>query len=298
MTTKNDKKVSKTKKDAAKKAATDKDKNAKQEKQTASAATAAGGSNATLAAANGQAKDAKDAGKVSQVESDYYASMQVSKVACGAETIKEYLLSLLKSSNSSGGAAMSNASGGGGGSSDFTSVSSAKVTGDGQIAAFVGAAANELGTKESGDNDVKYAKWYGMNHQPWCAMFVSWCANKAGVGDVVGKDAMANGFMSHKGFSCQTKMPHVGDVLCWTKGESHHVGIIVWVDGDESKQTWKSLKTIEGNSGDMVCEHTMGPSKVNRQGTAWFCTPPWGNPGTCEYSSEGNSSAGTGESTY
>ena len=128
VTTKNDKKVSKTKKDAAKKAATDKDRNAKQLKQDASAATVAGGSNATLAAANGQAKDAKDAGKVSQVESDYYASMQVSKVACGAKTVREYLLSLLKSSNSSGGAAMSNASGGGGGgSSDFTSVSSVSL---------------------------------------------------------------------------------------------------------------------------------------------------------------------------
>ena len=37
-------------------------------------------------------------------------------------------------------------------------------------------AAGEIGTVESpsGSNRVKYAKWYGMNGQPWCAMFVSW----------------------------------------------------------------------------------------------------------------------------
>ena len=26
-----------------------------------------------------------------------------------------------------------------------------------------------------------YGEWYGMNGQPWCAMFVSWCAWQAGV---------------------------------------------------------------------------------------------------------------------
>jgi hypothetical protein len=29
--------------------------------------------------------------------------------------------------------------------------------------------------KEGVNNDTKYGKWYGLNNQPWCAMYVSWC---------------------------------------------------------------------------------------------------------------------------
>ena len=44
----------------------------------------------------------------------------------------------------------------------------------------------ESGTKESGTNNVKYNTWFyghevdGSNY-PWCAVFVSWCADKAGI---------------------------------------------------------------------------------------------------------------------
>lgn len=42
-------------------------------------------------------------------------------------------------------------------------------------------ARGQIGTTEHGfDNDVKYGRWYGMNNQPWCDMFVSWVLNRAG----------------------------------------------------------------------------------------------------------------------
>jgi hypothetical protein len=43
-------------------------------------------------------------------------------------------------------------------------------------------AINELGITESpaGSNDNKYGRWYGMNYQPWCAMFVTWCFENSG----------------------------------------------------------------------------------------------------------------------
>lgn len=42
-------------------------------------------------------------------------------------------------------------------------------------------ARGQLGETESGfDNDVKYARWFGMNRQPWCDMFVSWVLDGAG----------------------------------------------------------------------------------------------------------------------
>jgi hypothetical protein len=43
-------------------------------------------------------------------------------------------------------------------------------------------ARKEVGTKEQppNSNDVKYTRWYGLVGSPWCAMFVSWCFDKAG----------------------------------------------------------------------------------------------------------------------
>ncbi len=39
-----------------------------------------------------------------------------------------------------------------------------------------------------GDNINPYGAWYGLNGVPWCAIFVSWCANQAGIlGSIVPK---------------------------------------------------------------------------------------------------------------
>ena len=42
-------------------------------------------------------------------------------------------------------------------------------------------AESQLGYRETAENYTKYGKWYGMDGQPWCAMFVSWCARMSGV---------------------------------------------------------------------------------------------------------------------
>ena len=44
-------------------------------------------------------------------------------------------------------------------------------------------ARKEVGTKEHPPESdrVKYGVWYPANGEPWCAMFVSWVFNKAGV---------------------------------------------------------------------------------------------------------------------
>lgn len=43
-------------------------------------------------------------------------------------------------------------------------------------------AEGQLGYAESpaGSNQNKFGDWYGMNYQPWCAMFASWCYEVAG----------------------------------------------------------------------------------------------------------------------
>lgn len=43
----------------------------------------------------------------------------------------------------------------------------------------------EVGNCESplGSNNCKYTEWYGMPGEPWCAMFVTWCADQCGLLD-------------------------------------------------------------------------------------------------------------------
>ena len=51
-------------------------------------------------------------------------------------------------------------------------------------------AAAEVGYAAGPNDDTKYGVWYGMNHNPWCMMFVSWCAERAGISrDIIPKMA-------------------------------------------------------------------------------------------------------------
>lgn len=39
----------------------------------------------------------------------------------------------------------------------------------------------ELGYREGSGNRTKFGRWYGLDGQPWCAMFTSWCFHQAGM---------------------------------------------------------------------------------------------------------------------
>lgn len=115
--------------------------------------------------------------------------------------------------------------------------------------AIVKVAATQIGVKESpsGSNKVKYAEWYGMNGQPWCAMFVSWCAAMAGVADVVGKYAYCPYFVDYfkkKGWWLdREEKPQPGDIVFFSNGKrACHVGIV------EKRNGTVSVTTIEGNT--------------------------------------------------
>jgi hypothetical protein len=52
----------------------------------------------------------------------------------------------------------------------------------GSLEAIIEVAKKEIGTIEGPkDNETKYGKWTGMNFQPWCQSFVSWCAFTSGL---------------------------------------------------------------------------------------------------------------------
>ena len=52
----------------------------------------------------------------------------------------------------------------------------------GTVEAIIEVAKKEIGTIEGPkDNETKYGKWSGVNFQPWCQSFVSWCAFTSGL---------------------------------------------------------------------------------------------------------------------
>lgn len=144
-----------------------------------------------------------------------------------------------------------------------SSSSSGNVVGSGDGADVIRAAQAELGYKEKGENRTKFGEWYGMNGQPWCAMFVSWAANKAGIPtSIIPKYAsVKDGFARIKKMGA-TKIDKFsdaqpGDIFFNVEGGSH-TGLVEGWNG-------KKLKTIEGNSGDKVSarEYSPGDSAVD-----------------------------------
>lgn len=114
---------------------------------------------------------------------------------------------------------------------------------------IVDVAIGEIDYAEQGKNRTKYGAWYGMNGAAWCHMFVSWCADQAGVStSVVPKTAScSNGisFFKNKGkFQYRGKYtPKRGDIIYFRNGG--HVGIV-------EKVTGNTVHTVEGNSSDKV----------------------------------------------
>ena len=123
---------------------------------------------------------------------------------------------------------------------------------------LINIALKELGYKEGKNNATKYGHWYGLDNNPWCAMFVSWCANKAGIGtDIIPKYAgCGTGWKWFKKRGLTSKNPQRGDIVFFKPtiigATSSHTGIVVDVS-----DTY--VYTVEGNSGtntDGVYKHT------------------------------------------
>jgi hypothetical protein len=120
----------------------------------------------------------------------------------------------------------------------------------------IDAAKSELNYQETGNNDTKYGKWYGLNNQPWCAMFVSWCFKEANLSHLIAaqtKKGFASCDAGLKWFAKKGKIVPVGqaqpgDIAFFQfddDAQADHVGIVVKNDGK------KFLWCIEGNtSGD------------------------------------------------
>lgn len=109
-------------------------------------------------------------------------------------------------------------------------------------------ALKEVGYKEGKNNATKYGYWYGLDNNPWCAMFVSWCANQVGIStDIIPKYAgCGTGYKWFKKRGLVSNVPQRGDIVFYkpTKigATSSHTGIVVDVNDIY-------VITVEGNAG-------------------------------------------------
>ncbi len=162
---------------------------------------------------------------------------------------------------------------------------------------IVGVARTQIGYKENGVG-TKYGYWYlpSFVNQPWCAMFISWCANQAKI-PTTQVPRFASCTLGMQWFQSQKRWynskyfggsytPKKGDIVFYcdagVQSYSSHVGIVLGVNGNY-------LHVIEGNStNSSVCEYTdnsartLSNSYVIGYGHPKYYTSPKNEPTTYE----------------
>ena len=105
---------------------------------------------------------------------------------------------------------------------------------------IIGVAMTQVGYREA-NGITKYGEWYGHPTVEWCAVFVAWCANQAGIPtSVIKKQGWANpGAFGWKAYPASKRLPQAGDI--YFKGSGTHTGIVI-----EVKE--KTFVTVEGNT--------------------------------------------------
>ena len=103
-------------------------------------------------------------------------------------------------------------------------------------------AAGELGTVEApaGSNRTKYGKWYGLDGEPWCMMFVQWCFAQAGMPlpcRTASCSALLRWYRQNRPRQVVPE-PRRGDIVIYTFG---HTGIVLLPSAG-------SICAIEGNT--------------------------------------------------
>jgi hypothetical protein len=125
---------------------------------------------------------------------------------------------------------------------------------------LVNTAYSQVGYVEGDDNWNKYGEWYGMNNEPWCDIFVSWCSAMSDIPEsIIPKFAYvpdtANFFDKRGEYKNSYSwggdyVPRPGDLILFDYDRtsiSDHIGIVVSVMGS-------TIRTVEGNKDNGVKE--------------------------------------------
>ena len=190
------------------------------------------------------------------------------------------ILGILEStlSNSYVGKAMSAFLGGGESSEESTGMNNSGVVGaGGDPGKLISAATKEIGYKEGKDNYTKYGKWYGMPNAQWCAMFVSWAANQAGIPvTVIPKYAHTTTGYAQMQKLGATKVSNnqakPGDIM-FIRKDNKNSGNAMQHTGIVEATTNGKIHTIEGNYSNQVKRVTHNMS----QGDLTLLRPNYAN---------------------
>ena len=138
----------------------------------------------------------------------------------------------------------------------------------------------QLGYREKNTNGTKYGTWYGLPNQPWCAMFVSWCARYSGVPESVipnfaGCSGGVSWFKQRGLWRTREYTPQAGDLLFidgleadgTRDGLPEHVAIV-------ERASATTIYTIEGNSINDMVERRERPRDESVLG---YATPQYGS---------------------
>ena len=104
--------------------------------------------------------------------------------------------------------------------------------------------------KEGPNNQTLFGKWFGLDNQPWCMMFVMWCMSAGKAKDLVlrtaGCEAMEAWAMKNN-MTVPVDKVQAGDILLFDfhkEGKSVHTGFAL---GGINKNT-HLIDTVEGNT--------------------------------------------------
>ena len=144
----------------------------------------------------------------------------------------------------------------------------------GQRQQMLEAALSQLGYTEGSNNDTKYGRWYGLDNQPWCMMFVSWCAAQAGINEsIIPRQsycpAAVEWFKKRGQFADRGVSPQPGDIIFFDEnrnGVSDHTGLVIENFGDGY------ITTVEGNREDKVARYRY---PLNYQGILGYGCPDY-----------------------
>lgn len=122
-----------------------------------------------------------------------------------------------------------------------------------QSGLVVAQALGQMGFTEGDDEYTPFGERYGYPNGYWCDMFVSWCADEAGVSREAFPRSV-NCARQSRAFSALgryyasaarggTYLPQQGDLVFFYNdaGRIHHVGLVLYVEGE-------TLFTVEGNT--------------------------------------------------
>ena len=171
-----------------------------------------------------------------------------------------------------------------------------------QIGYQEGSSSSKLsGESYGGNNCTEYGRWYGLQDM-WCAMFVSWCANVAGIStSIVPKHCFTPDGLSwfrarglaytRKAVANGSYTPQAGDIIYFKSARNsnttNHIGIVTGYSNG-------TVYTIEGNSSSATIS-TNGGAVVSKSYSisntyiVYICKPNYKNTG----SSNNTGSSGT-----